>query len=330
MKKLLGLAAGAAALVSTAALAADLSPVYKAAPAVQQQPVSGYVGVYVGADWASYGLTDGDFVGQRETSSAFLLGGEGRLNWWLDPNWAVQLDVEGEGTGGIFRSCVSSLCEREARYAGTVGGHIAYRMPQSYAIGAFAGSTATNLLDFDGGMSYGFGGLEAQAYLGLLTLYGQGGLFGRWAGVKDEQIIDGYFLRGVARYYVTPDDKLSASVEYASGAREDCLGCFFASSGGRQSVVLWTAAYEHRFAGKPLSVFLAYEGMNYQDSIQGSNGRVDESKVMAGARLYVNEGTLLYNDRNGATWDMPKFLKTLSWGDVSAEGGNCFSCFFAF
>lgn len=35
----------------------------------------------------------------------------------------------------------------------------------------------------------------------------------------------------------------------------------------------------------------------------------------------MNEDTLIYNDRNGATWDMPKFLKALSWGDVAAEGG---------
>jgi Chaperone of endosialidase len=320
MNRLLGVIFGAAALTTGAAMAADLTPVLKAPPSIQQQPVSGYVGLYAGGDWAHYGFPDANVPGENETSSTFLFGGEGRANWWMDRNWALQLDVEGEGTGGVFRSCSFSDCTREARYAGTVGGHAAYRIPGSFAIAAFGGLSASNLLDFDGGMTYGFGGLEAQSYWSMVTLYGQGGFFGRAAGIADDQIKNGWFLRGVVRLFPTPNDKVSGEVEYASGTREVCTAC----PGATQDVLVWGATYEHRFMGKPLSMFASYEGMRYRDndSTFVHLAKVDESKVMGGIKLYMNEDTLLYNDHNGATWDMPKFLKTLSWGDVAAEGGR--------
>lgn len=240
----------------------------------------------------------------------------------MDRSWALQLDVEGEGTGGISRSCTFFDCNREARYAGTTGGHAAYRIPNSFAIGGFGGLSASNLLDFDGGMTYGFGGLEAQTYWSMVTLYGQGGFFGRASGIADDQIKDGWFLRGVVRLFPTPDDKVSGEVEYASGTREVCTSC----PGTTQNVLVWGAIYEHRFMGKPLSMFASYEGMRYQDNASTfvHLAKVDENKVLGGIKLYMNEDTLLYNDRNGATWDMPKFLETLSWGDVASEGGSNF------
>jgi hypothetical protein len=290
----LALIGAAAVAFAGGARAADL-PVKAAA--AEQQPVSGYAGLYAGGTWTSYWV---DSVQYHDTAGVF--GGEGRLNRWFSRGTALQVDIEGEIAGSVVQW-------GESRGYGIIGAHLASRDPKSHAIGLFGGGLYTNNLDHHGNMSYAFGGVEAQAYWNQFTLYGQLGLIGRASGIADDQLKNGWFIRGEARYFATPNDKFSVEGGYIRGPGE--------TGSGETKAANWGATYEHRF-GNPLSLFISYQGFWFDDSPVCRAGVATENMVLAGFKLYLNEGTLAYNDRNGATWNMPK-LRSLSWGDVANE-----------
>ena len=84
---------------------------------------------------------------------------------------------------------------------------------------------------------------------------------------------------------------------------------------------LWRAKAEYKFATSPFSVFAAYEGSRttaslVQVGLGSEDLRVTDHRVLAGIRLYLNENTLQFNDRNGTTLDIiapfnaPSFIFT--------------------
>jgi hypothetical protein len=295
MKKLNQLLLGAAALAFTGgAQAADL-PV-KAAAKAETPKVSGVIGSFTGGTWAHN--TEGD------STSAWIYGGEARVNWWFAPNWSVQTDLEVEGTGTIHNN---STDWQDGRIMGTVGKHLTWRDPNRGALGIFGGYTMTNLLDAYGSESRTFFGGEGQLYLDKFTLYGQVG--GTWfhnasSGASDYVWDSAWFIRGVARYFFTPDDKLQGEVGYASGSRRD--------GNSDPNVVNWGVLYEHnKFMGTPFSAYIEYAGFRYEDSNNSNNA--SENIFMVGTRIYFYQDTLLSNDRTGSTFDMPKFMRAQAW-----------------
>ena len=114
----LALVAAAALATTSGAQAADMTPVYKAAPVQAEPQVSGFLGLYVGGD--SYR----DGLGHRET--VFVYGGEARLNYWLSSVTSFQVDVEAEGTARYKNARGGSNAD-DGRIAATFGGHWSYR-----------------------------------------------------------------------------------------------------------------------------------------------------------------------------------------------------------
>jgi len=298
MKKLyLALVGAAAFAFSGGAPAADL-PVKVSAKA-EVPKVSGVIGSFLGATWVSGEERDGSITNSVK-SSQWIYGGEGRVNWWFAPNWSVQTDLEAEGTGQHQDS-------GDGRIMGTVGKHLTWRDPNRGALGIFGGYTMANLLHRNGSASRTFFGGEGQLYLGNFTLYGQGS--GTWFhnGTNHAEWDDAWFIRGIARWFITPNDKLQGEVGYASGRNR--------ADQGDPNVVNWGVLYErNKFMATPFSAYIEYAGFKYKDSSHVA-AHVTENLVMVGMKIYFNHDTLLANDRTGATFDMPKFMRAQAWSD---------------
>ena len=74
---------------------------------------------------------------------------------------------------------------------------------------------------------------------------------------------------------------------------------------------LWEAKLEHRFAATPFSLYVKYRGSEteFDPNLGGvligpDQLKVTEHRILAGLRLYMGQGTLLSNDRQGATLDI--------------------------
>lgn len=75
------------------------------------------------------------------------------------------------------------------------------------------------------------------------------------------------------------------------------------------------AKYEHRFPGSAWSAFVEYAGFKVDGSSAYNGGAtpVTSNNVMAGLKLNFGEPTLLAEDRHGATFGVPTFLRALNW-----------------
>jgi hypothetical protein len=302
---------GAAALAcSGAAIAADMpvkAPVITATQTAS--PLSAEIGAYFGKTWSLWD-DDGTLFRNHPT----LYGGTARANLWLAPNFSAQLDLEGE-KANKFKSIGDGGQQRQADL---YGGHFAFRDPQKGAFGAFGGVIDSNDLLFIGIKDFheGFYGVEGQVYFSNLTLYGQAGRMERISGVDEAEPDHMWFVRGAGRYFFTPNDKLQAEFAYAKGRAFGCsTGC------SDIKLPMWGASFEHRFDNSPLSVFVEYSGFTYSGRFDlapiHEHVKATENMLMAGAKLYFGEGTLLAADRSGTTFDMPKFIRALPWATLA-------------
>src|SRR5258708_4453854 len=90
--------------------------------------------------------------------------------------------------------------------------HVYWRDAERFAVGGFVGQTSLSLYGMLGNMLTG--GAEAQAYLGALTLYGQAAGFDSKAS-SGWLYFNGYFLRGAARFFATPNLRLQFDAQWA-------------------------------------------------------------------------------------------------------------------
>jgi hypothetical protein len=289
MRKLLPAATALAAFFGLPAMAADLPTKATPAPVEVVPPVSGFLGIWGGSGRISERDND-----DRERTP--LYGGEARINFRLNPSWSLQLDAEGEK--GTHAGDVSD----DQRHHILSAAHFNWRDQQVGSLGLFGGWARANNTNDNKNTNFGFVGLEGQRYYGALTLYGQGGYFDQFKSISDsDNITNTWFVRFAPRYFLTPNDRLSAEIGYARGDVND-------QDGNRIRVVNWGAMYEHKFDRHPLSVFIQYTGGDLK-STNNPEDRIIEHTVMAGVRLYFGQGTLLSNDRTGATYDTPGFIR---------------------
>jgi hypothetical protein len=66
----------------------------------------------------------------------------------------------------------------------------------------------------------------------------------------------------------------------------------------------------------PVSAFIQYAGGDVKSS-QSPNQRTREHTFVAGLRWYFNQGTLQANDRTGATYDTPGFIRYLPFVGIA-------------
>ncbi len=274
MKKIL-VSALAMAAMATAVNAADV-----AAPAPEDLLLAGIVQGEVGYRWAS-----GEDVDDEEMIAIF---GSGRLSVPLGSAFSIQGDLNGE-------NYFTSEDDDDPELAYAAGLHLSLRNPEIGLVGLFGAAGEGDVSDSNNPDTGILGGIEAQFYLSDLTLYAQAGL----ADVEidsQEGFLDGWFVRGVARYFIDPDFQLSGEVAYGEADE-------FTDDGNPGQGVNWEISARHRLMELPIYGLIAYRGGHYSDDDGGKEA--EDHAVSVGFEMAFGADTLQDNDRRGATLDIP-------------------------
>jgi hypothetical protein len=142
-------------------------------------------------------------------------------------------------------------------------------------------------------------GAEGQLYRGNLTLYAQAGFGNNTKGASGEGFNDGWFVRGVARYFLRPDTKLEAEISYAEADP-------YIDGNDKGKFTGWGASIDHKLfdlRSYPVYGTLAYRGTYYDATTESDHAT--EHVFKAGIKVLFGANTLLQNDRYGATLDLP-------------------------
>ena len=296
MKKRGLLASAAAILMAVGAHALMAGGAHAAGPDAAPT-VSGFVGIYGGGTFFSSDDEDDSVEG--------VAGAEAAVNLWLSPMFSAQVDAQGEGTTHFDDSDFDD--DNRSNY--TVTGHLTYRNPSSYAIGLFGGFTHNEIVDEDY-MQRWVGGIEGQLYLDDVTLYFQTGYSVLKGGSEDhsEPIDVLPYLRGVARWFPTDYDKIQPEFAWFYAYNVDREST---NDQGPVEYLDWGLLYEHLFKSAPVSAFVKYAGLSYDDDSH-DNAAFYEHMGLIGFRLYLNQKDLKFNDRFGATLDSHTW-RGMSW-----------------
>jgi hypothetical protein len=167
-------------------------------------------------------------------------------------------------------------------------------------------------------------GAEGQYYWNQFTFYLQGGydttLHSTSGGSFNSGFVgaegvdmDAWFVRGTGRYYVTPNLRVEATGMYSDGTvNPSSLNCGSCTYNASFNTVLWEAKAEWKMDNSPFAFFFKYRGSesNYKNaatfdsSFLNGDVKVTDNRFLVGARMYLGEKTLLWNDRQGATLDI--------------------------
>ena len=151
--------------------------------------------------------------GPLSDKTAFAIGGQGRLSLPLGGGFSMQNDVKYEYNNQANDNIAITA---GPRYSFHLGAHGSWRDPSVGLIGFFGGFGGQNH-GIVGSTEVAFFGIEAQYYLDNITLYAQGGgvdysetnAFGAPFGLDD-----GYYARGVVRWFPTNDSRLQVEGSY--------------------------------------------------------------------------------------------------------------------
>lgn len=297
----------ALAISANSATAAD----YEAQ--VQQLVVSGIVESWVGGSFISN--DDGNM--DPDHKSYFTSGQAGRLSLPLGDMLSIQMDTDNEITSpGLVHNKNDDFA-----HSFDFGLHLSARDPSRGLFGAFGAFGQGKGDDDSGRHNFWAVGGEAQFYADNTTFYIQGGYLD--SEPVDSSGIDGlhdaFFVRGVARWFMTPDSRLQGEVSYANGDQDGCTDedC----SSYDMDVIQWGARYDTVISGLPLigdsTVFIGYRGAHFDNGCCGDEdtSRFTEHTVMAGFTYHFGGMTLLDFDRVGATLDLPTFGRWVAAGE---------------
>jgi hypothetical protein len=290
--------------------------------------VSGVVDQWMGAQFNSGPLVDGS--GLTGDDTLFTTGGEGLLSLPLGENLSIQSDIKYETNSASFGSTNSNVFG--PRYSYQYAAHLSWRDPSAGLFGIFGGmGTADFNLGPNAGPPLGSGldtdfrflGGEAQFYMNNITFYAQGGYvdfssefdgLGGQAPVPTVGLDDGFFVRGVMRWFPTSYSRLQLEGTYLNADFNSfsAIGAPALSAGDMEAFSV-KARYDFTLASMPiigdLPLFLAYRGTfrdNCAFSTQAGSFDVDDHTFMVGSSYSFN-GDRLTIDRQGATLDTPDF-----------------------
>jgi hypothetical protein len=226
-----------------------------------------------------------DGFGEFEDDRPLIMGAARVSVPWHD-KWALQSDLQG---GATFFS------DDDFGTHFMTGTHLAWRDPAHGTLGAFAAGGAASAGD---GLDTRFWliGLEAQRYIGSLTLYGQGG--GLWGedGDGNDLLNDAWFVRGVARYFPDKNARLQGELAFASGEAE--------GTDEDIDVVTWGVRFDRKFDDRPIYWFAGYDGLQLENDVFD----LTDHRFRAGVTYRFGTSSLFENDRRGVTFDVPEFL----------------------
>jgi hypothetical protein len=259
------------------------------------------------------GLIDA-FIGYRGTSSTnfphsdgLTYGGAARFSFPLLDVLSIQGDAQGEWYDAPDD-------DWEPTEAWTVGGHLSLRDPGLGLIGAFVAYSRGDGINEDQGpprKGLTVGG-EFQFYLEDLTLYGQIG----YADVvydsgEPEGFVDGWFVRGVGRYFFGDDMRLQAEISY--GETGDFVDGGTDSDNGH--ITNWEIEFRTALGlDVPLYGFATYRGGYYDATTEEDHG--EEHVGLVGLSFLFGADSLKHNDRYGATLDLPLLpARAATWAE---------------
>ncbi len=181
--------------------------------------------------------------------------------------------------------------------------HAYWRDPAGSLIGLFGAGYYAEVGEETDDRQWGFAaGAEAQAHVGMSTIYAQMGYLTFPEATADDADfpLDTFFLRGAARHFFTENTKLEAQLGTAIGTFDGGETDFY--------LVDWAIEAEQAVgqAGVGLSLFARYEGI-YAEEVDEDDNSLDTS-VKFGLRARFGGGggeSLLANDRNGVSLDLP-------------------------
>ena len=251
--------------------------------------------------WAGVQIIDAGPLGD---DTVFATGGAGRLSLPLGDNLSIQNDVKYEYST-LANDAIDTTAGPRYSYQGAV--HLSWRDPASGLFGAFGGMGTSNFGPI-GSTNHRFVGGEGQIYLDNITFYGQGGYVEFTPGdVASTGLDDGFFARGVFRWFLTNDSRFQIEGTY--------LNADFNLSGNDYESFSVGARYDFTLAGLPLigdtALYIGYRGTFRDNCLAAHQGApsgadIDDHTLMIGTS-YSFSGDLLTVDRQGATLDTPDF-----------------------
>ena len=273
-------------------LAADMAPEQP----VSQLFIAGAVERWTGVTFRDFGTNYHKDVDDWAIQSA----ANGRLSLPLGTNLSIQSDASLEYTEFAFNNDFNPGLD----YTYHGAGHLSLRDPGFGLIGAFGGiGTTSSDVNYTSRQDFGFAGGEVQGYFGDFTLYAQGGYIDLFEGY--ELVDNGFFGRGVARWFVTPDSRFQVEGAYAQFDRDHDFD--------EINIWQWGARYDFVWSGIPLidtlPLFVGYRGV-YREACDfpTDDGNATDHTLMIGTNFFFGGGgsaTLKDQDRYGATLDTP-------------------------
>lgn len=238
-----------------------------------------------------------------------IMGGFSAVNLPLSGGMSVQLDLSGNalfpagGEGEAENDFTNSSLHPTVHVSGRNDGML---------FGGFGGVGRVNFHNTDSS-TYVFGGAELQAYLGATTLYLQGGYLDSMQAEEadDDTLNDAYFVRGVARFYVSETSRMSTQVAYASGETDTDADFEEASA------LAWGARFDQQLPDSPASVFLGYTGAHYKGGASYCDASWYDHRVMVGVTFAFGGDTIMANDRQGVALDTPDFGNWVGAGEMN-------------
>ena len=292
MKKLILATSVAFAAMTASAQAADL----------EMERELGLIVSGVVDSWAGVQYVKGPRINQPGTGSEtlFATGGEGFLSLPLGDNLSIQNDVKYEIISP-FGAKDSNVFGPRYFYQGAV--HLSWRDPSTGLFGVFGGMGTA---DFNPGFdtTARFVGGEVQFYMNDITFYAQGGYVDFSNEFNSNDALDeGFFARGVMRWFLTHDSRLQLEGTY--------LNADYGNLGLNMEAFSVKARYDFTLASMPMigdvPIYLAYRGTFRNDcAVEFQSFGVDDHTLMVGSS-YSFSGDLLTVDRQGATLDTPDF-----------------------
>ncbi|WP_108881126.1 hypothetical protein [Anderseniella sp. Alg231-50] len=257
--------------------------------------VSGVVDSWAGVQFIDDG-TDDDTV--------FTNGGEGLLSLPLGENISIQSDVKYEYNTYATESAINNDAAGP-RFSYQFATHGSWRDPSRGLFGAFGGMGSVDAGILGGGsfrQDHRFVGGEAQIYIDNITLYGQGGYVDTVNDFGGLGLDDGFFARGVVRYFPTSDSRIQLEGTYIN------IDYVSALTGDMETFSV-KARYDFLLTGMPVigdtPIYIGYRG-TFRENCSFDGADRDDHTIMVGTS-YSFSGDRLTVDRQGATLDTPDF-----------------------
>ena len=284
--------------MATPALSGDI-----VAPADDSLLFSALLGISAGVQ----DVSEGKGSPTPAAGTELTIAGHGHVSIPLGEAFSAQLDGQGE----LYDRAAQGEDAGQGAYM--LGGHLSLRDPGMGLIGIFAGAgMGQNDDGSDDGQGIGYiAGVEGQFYLDQFTFYAQGG----WADIvvddhPDEGFVDGWFVRGVARYFFSEDFLLQAEVSYGETSE-------YVDGDSKGEIWNWGALAKMRLSeSMPIYGTLEYRGGNYEETEDFAES-VEEHAFLIGLDFAFGANNLWENDRRGATLDTPMLpARAAAWTEA--------------